>query len=672
MADKKYLTIDNRRVEIKNERNLLEIIRRTGIDLPTFCYHSELSIYGACRLCVVEIEGMGIVTSCSTTPQEGMVVSTNTNELREMRKVYLKLLLANHHQTCTTCSKSGACRLQDLSNRLGIREIPFSEEYKPKPVDSSSPSLIRDPNKCVLCGDCVRACEEIQSVGAIDFANRGADTIVSPAFLKNLDAVECVYCGMCAGVCPTGSITPKFETEKVWNALNDKKKTVAVQIAPAIRVAIGEMFGLEPGEVSTGRLVAAMKLLGFDQVYDTSFAADLTVLEESTEFIDRKTKGEKLPLFTSCCPAWVKFAEQFYPDLLGNLSSCRSPQQMFGSVARKTLPEQLNVKNEDLYLVSIMPCTAKKFEAQRDEFKTDGHRDVDVVLTTQELGMMIKEAGIDFSGLTPESLDMPMGFKTGAGVIFGVTGGVSEAVLRFAAEKLTGKKVAETDYNQVRGNEDIRETEIEIGDIKLKLAVVHGLKNARKVAEMIRAGECDYDFVEVMSCPGGCIAGAGQPFSKDYNYKQKRQNGLYVSDKGLQLHKSQDNPYLQSCYADALGGEPGSHTAHELLHTKYKTRRRIESDHIEIGSEDEAKISVNVCVGTSCHLRGSRKILQDMMDYVHQKDLEDKVNIQATFCFEKCDKGPNVRIDDKIISKCDSAKAVEELNNALAEVSSKK
>lgn len=665
MADKKYLTIDGRQTLIGDERNLLEIIRGIGIDLPTFCYHSELSIYGACRLCVVEIEGMGIVTSCSTTPREGMVVKTNTDELREMRKVYLKLLLANHHQKCTTCSKSSSCRLQDLTNRLGIREIPFADEYIPKPIDNTSPSIIRDPNKCVLCGDCVRACEEIQGIGAIDFVNRGADTIVSPAFLKNLDAVECVYCGLCATVCPTGAITPKFETEKVWPALNDPTKKVAVQIAPAVRVAIGEMFGMEAGEISTGKMVAALKLLGFDQVYDTSFAADMTILEEVTEFIERKKKGEKLPLFTSCCPAWVKFAEQFYPDLLGNISSCKSPQQMFGAVARKTLPAEMGVENKDLFLVSIMPCTAKKFEAQREEFQTDGFRDVDVVLTTQELGMMIKEAGISFQDLTPESLDLPMGFKTGAGVIFGTTGGVSEAVLRYAAEVLSGEKLKQNDFKEVRGDDDIRVMETEVGGIKLKLAVVHGLKSAKIVAEQIRAGQCDYDFVEVMSCPGGCIAGAGQPVSKDYDYKQKRQQGLYNNDKRLQLHKSQDNPFLQKCYAETLGGKPGSHQAHQMLHTKYKTRRRIDSEKIEIGTPDESKVSVNVCVGTSCHLRGSQAVLQDLMSYVHDNDLEDKVNVLATFCFEKCDKGPNVRIGGDVINKCDSAMAIEALKEAI-------
>lgn len=663
-ADKKYLTVDGRKVAIENDRNLLELIRRMGIELPTFCYHSDLSVYGACRLCVVEIDGMGVVASCSTSPREGMVVRTNTNELREMRKVYVKLLLANHHKSCFTCSKSGACKLQDLAHRLGIQEVPFDAVVEPKPVDNVSPSLIRDPNKCVLCGDCVRACSEIQGVGAIDFVNRGADTIVAPAFQKNLNEVECVYCGLCATVCPTGAITPKSDIQKVWDAINDPEVKVVAQVAPAVRVALGEMFGYEPGEVTMGKIVAALKLMQFDAVYDTSFAADLTVLEESNEFIQRKVKGEKLPQFTSCCPAWIKYAEQFCPDLLPNLSSCKSPQQMFGSVAKDTLPKEFGVTADKLFSVSIMPCTAKKFEAERDEFKKDGVKDVDAVITTQELGKMIQETGIQFKELTPASLDLPLGFKTGAGVIFGVTGGVSEAVLRYASEKLTGEKVKDVDFCEVRGTDGVREFKTSIGGIELKLGVVHGLKNAGKVIEKIRKGECDYDFIEVMSCPGGCIAGAGQPVSWDNKVKDKRTKGLYDNDKRLQVHKSQDNPYLAQCYDKHLG-EIGGHKAHELLHTSYKTRRRIGGQCINLSEqvEDSDTLSVSVCVGTCCHLKGSQDILNNLASMIKEKGIDDKVSINATFCFENCDKGPNVKVGDNLIGEATFdavAKAIDE------------
>ena len=443
---------------------------------------------------------------------------------------------------------------------------------------------------------------------------------------------------------------------------------MVVQIAPAVRVALGEMFGLEAGVVTTGKMVAALKMLGFDKVFDTSFAADLTVLEETTEFLGRKTRGERLPQFTSCCPAWVKYAEQFCPELLPNLSSCRSPQQMFGSLAKATLPETLGIDRGDLFVVSIMPCTAKKFEAQRPEFQAGGHPDVDAVLTTQEFGKMIKQAGIQFNQLTPESLDLPLGFKTGAGVIFGVTGGVSEAVLRFAYEKLTGVKLDSADFAEVRGPQGVRIRQIKLGDVELKLAIVHGLKNARAIAEDVRAGKADYDFVEVMACPGGCIAGAGQPVSFEQDTRQRRTQGLYDADKTLQLHASQENPYLAQCYSSTLDGI-GGHRAHELLHTGSSSRKRVMDEGFSVLDPSGARaLEINVCVGTGCYLRGSQRLLQQLVNYVKDQGLERTVDVRATFCFEACDKGPNVKIGEVVMHRCSFEMVRAELDKQLRQV----
>jgi len=659
------LTIDHLVVPIDGERNILDLARGVGIDIPSFCYHSELSTYGACRLCLVDIEGRGIVASCSTPPEPGMVVRTHTEEIRRMRRVALELILANHEQTCPTCAKNTSCRLQSLSRKLGVDQVRFKPTHKPQPVDCSSLSLIRNPNKCILCGDCVRACREIQGVGAIDFAFRGAASCVVPAFGRNLNDVECVNCGLCASVCPTGALTPRPEIEAVWKDLENSEKTVVVQIAPAVRVALGEAFGLEPGAVETGRIVAALKALGFDQVYDTSFAADLTVIEEATEFIERKQASRRLPQFTSCCPAWVKFAEQFCPDMLENLSSCRSPQQMFGSLAKEILPRQLGCKPENLAVVSIMPCTAKKFEAKQPKFLRDGRPDVDHVLTTQELAQMIEEAGIRFTELEPQSLDMPLGFKTGAGVIFGASGGVTEAVLRYAVEKLRGVTLAVVDFNEVRGDKCLREAEITVADVTLKLAVVHGLKNAATLVEQIRKGECHYDLIEVMACPGGCIGGAGQPVTIDHAVRAQRSKGLYNADKMMQLHKSQDNHIVSECYAKHLEG-PGGHTAHRLLHTTYHNRRRILGNPLVVLDSDEPpKVLISVCVGTSCFIRGSQNLLKKLIQYVESQDLDDIVEIQATFCFERCNRGPTVRVGGQVLEHCTYEMACAAIEDAL-------
>ena len=672
MVSDSTLTIDGKIVAIQGERNLLELVRKANIDLPTFCYHSDLSVYGACRLCLVDVQGRGIQAACSTPPQPDMIVRTQTQELREIRRISIELLLANHDQSCPTCPKSASCQLQALARRLGVQKVRFHSVHKPKPVDRSTPSLVRDPNKCVLCGDCVRVCNEIQGVGAIDFAHRGSNVCVVPAFGKDLAGVECVHCGQCASVCPTGALTPASASDDVFAALDKPELTVVAQIAPAVRVALGELFGMAAGELATGHIVAALKQMGFKQVYDTAFAADLTVLEEATEFLKRKTSGQKLPQFTSCCPAWVKFAEQYYPQLLGHLSSCRSPQQMFGSLARQILPKLLGIQPENLVVVSIMPCTAKKFEAGRPEFAPQGRRDVDHVVTTQELGLMIEQAGITFSKLQPESLDMPMGFKTGAGVIFGASGGVTEAVLRYAAEKISGSQLGSVDFQAVRGQEGLRTAVVDAGGVSLKLALVHGLRNARRLADQVRDGKCDYDLIEVMACPGGCIGGAGQPVSRDGGVRQRRARGLYDCDKTLQLHKSQDNPMVHDCYACHLG-EIGSEKAHHLLHTKYHSRRRITDQDFQVTEAQDAaapaaQVEVGVCVGTSCYVRGAQDLLSRLIRHIRDRGLEKVVDVRATFCYEACNRGPTVSFNGKAVEKCTFEKACAALEEELLKI----
>jgi NADH-quinone oxidoreductase subunit G len=646
------LTIDGRPVVIDGERNILEMIRKAGIDLPTFCYHSELSVYGACRLCLVDIEGRGIQGACSTPPEPGLKVRTMTEEIREIRKISVELLLANHDQRCPTCPRSSNCQLQNLARQLGIEKVRFKSVHEPEPLDASSPSLVRDPNKCVLCGDCVRVCDEIQSVGAIDFAFRGHDAAVIPSFGRNLADVECVNCGQCASACPTGALAPKYEMEEVWKLLHNPNYKVVVQVAPAVRVALGECFGMEPGSVTLGQMVSALKMLGFHQVYDTSFAADLTVIEEGTEFLERKARQVKGPMFTSCCPAWVKFAEQYYPDLLPKLSTCRSPQQMFGSLAKHVLPEKLGITRENLKVVSVMPCTAKKYEAGLEKFQQDGMRDVDHVLTTVELARMILSAGLRFSDLPPASFDMPFGFTTGAGVLFGGSGGVTEAVLRFAVEKVTGRPLANVDFEEVRGEKGLRSATVPLGGGVLKIAIVHGLRNARLVAEQVKSGEAEYDLVEVMACPGGCVGGAGQPTKLNGTARKARAKGLLQIDKMLQLQKSQDNVFVTECYTRFLGGV-GKGKAHQLLHTHYQSRRRVADDAFPLfDSTASKKVQVNVCLGTSCFLRGSEKILRGLMRHAEENGLEKVVDIRGHFCLEQCDNGPGVEVNGERVEQC--------------------
>ncbi len=665
MENRKQITIDGKRVFFDNERNLLEVIRKTNIEIPTFCYHSELSIYGACRLCIVDIEGRGIQASCSIPPEEGMVVKTNTEEIRKIRKINIELLLASYNHNCPTCGKNTNCKLQELAHRLGVKKIRYKKSDNELPIDTSSDALVRDPNKCILCGDCVRACEEIQGIGAIDFINRGASVKVQPAFNKNLSEVNCVDCGQCARVCPTGAIMPKSETDQVWKDIFNPEKMVIAQIAPAVRVAIGEAFGRKPGSVLTGQTVAALKALGFDKVFDTSFTADLTVIEEANEFIERKRNNENLPLLTSCCPSWVKYAEQFYPEFLNNISSCRSPQQMFGSLAKKVLPKEYGVETKNIVIVSVMPCTAKKSEAKRPEFYTDGIPEVDHVITTQELVSMMNEAGVNFNKLSPESLDMPFGFKTGAGVIFGNSGGVSEAVLRYAYEKTNGVKLENADFHEVRGKEGIREISIKLGGNEIKMAIVQGLKNASRVMDDVKEGRRKLDMIEVMSCPGGCIGGAGQPVCMNTDTRDSRKAALYEADKMLQLHKPQENPFIKQLYAKTFNGK-NAIDPHEILHTKYYNRKRISGQSISILGTESPKVEISVCVGTNCFVKGSQQLLRQLLDYVDKHGLSEMVSVKAGFCMENCEQAPNATFNGKLVPNATLKKIIVLLESELA------
>ena len=558
----KYMTINNRKVAFDDEKNVLSVIRKSGIDLPTFCYHSELSTYGACRMCVVEDDRGKIFASCSEVPRDGMVIYTNTPRLQHHRKMILELLLSSHCRDCTTCKKNGVCTLQNLAKQLGVSYIRFENNKPTLPLDESSDCIVRDPNKCILCGDCVRTCDEIQGLGILDFAYRGSNMQVMPAFNRTMAETDCVGCGQCRVVCPTGAITIKQNIHPVWMALSDKNTRVVAQIAPAVRVAVGDKFGIPKGENALGQLVAALRRMGFDEIYDTNFGADLTVMEEAKEFVERLESGENLPLFTSCCPAWVKFCENKYPDLRKHISTCRSPQEMFGAIIK----EEARMNKEDTrktMVVSIMPCTAKKAEILRPEHYTDGEQNVDLVLTTTEITRMIKEAGIDLSQMPSEALDMPFGLSSGAGAIFGVTGGVTEAVLRRLVDSSAAEDLENISFTGIRGTEGIKEAVVDFHGRELKLAVVNGLRNAEEVMKKIQSGEVYYDFVEVMACKRGCMAGGGQPVPIGPRTKAARFEGIYKIDSVAQIKRSNENPIIQTLYDGLLKGKE-----HKLLHNE--------------------------------------------------------------------------------------------------------
>lgn len=568
------VTVDGIQVQVAKTATVLEAAHAAGIKIPTLCYHPELRPEGNCRVCMVEVVGArSLVASCVYPVQEGMVVHTNTPAVREARKMVVELMLANHPPDCLSCQKNLNCELQTIAAELGIRKVRFEGERKNYPLDQENPSLVRDQNKCILCGRCIRACSERQGVNVYSFANRGFKTMVVPAFNQGLHQVGCTYCGQCASVCPTGAIVVKDDTEPVWQALSNKEKHVVVQTAPAVRVALGEALELPPGTVVTGKMVAALKRLGFDRVFDTNFTADVTIMEEGSELLHRLQTGGKLPMITSCSPGWVNFAELNYPDLLDHLSTAKSPQQMFGALVKTYYAEKSGIDPKQIVSVSVMPCTAKKAEAVRPEINASDYQDVDYVLTTQELAAMIRQAGIDFATLPEEEYDAPMGIGTGAGVIFGATGGVMEAALRTVYELVTGKELPCIEFFNVRGLDGVKEAEVKIGDQKLKIAVAHTLLNARKLLDKVRAGEADYHFIEIMACPGGCIGGGGQPIAKATGFRQKRLDAIYQCDTNSQFRKSHLNPAVKELY-DTWLGKPLGEKSHRLLHTHYQQQQR--------------------------------------------------------------------------------------------------
>ena len=573
------LTIDNIPISVPEGTTILEAARKINIDIPTLCFLKDINEVGDCRMCVVEVEGRrGFATACIQKVEEGMVVRTNTDAVIEARRLVLDLILSNHDRECLTCTRNGNCELQRLAQDFNLTEIEYKGDRNKHEIDDLSPSIIRDFNKCVLCRRCVATCKNVQGIGAIDCAERGFNSCISTVGNKSLNDVNCTLCGQCIEACPVGALREKDNTNEVWRKLKDKDTFVVVQTAPAVRVGLGEEFGFPIGTNVAGKMTTALRKLGFDKVFDTNTGADFTIMEEANEFIERISNGGTLPMITSCCPAWVKYIEMNYPDQLENVSSCKSPHQMFGAIVKSYYAEKENIDPSKIFVVSVMPCIAKKYESKRDYQAGTGYPDVDAVITTRELARMIKQAHIDFCELDEAGFDNPMGEATGAAAIFGTTGGVMEAALRTVADRLEGRNLEEIDYVQVRGEKGIKRAELEVAGKKVKIVVASGLKNAQTIMEEIKSGKADYQFVEIMACPGGCVMGGGQPIKSSktrsqVDVRRKRADALYSIDEKTTIRKSHENPILKKIYEEYLGN-PGSKRAEQLLHTKYSAKEK--------------------------------------------------------------------------------------------------
>lgn len=581
MSDKKMinLKIDDKEIQVEEGTTILQAARQASIDIPTLCFLKDINEIGDCRMCIVQVDGRrGFTTSCIQKVEEGMVVKTHSKEVIEARKVILDLILSNHQRDCLTCTRNGNCELQNLAVKFNVTGIEYEGETNKHQIDDLSPSIVRDFNKCILCRRCVSVCKKVQEIGAIDCINRGFNSCISTVGDNSLNDVNCTFCGQCIEACPVGALREKDSIEEAWEKLKDPDTYVIVQTAPAVRVALGEEFGMPIGTNVTGKMVAALKRLGFDKVFDTNTGADFTIMEEGTEFIQRLNENYNLPMITSCSPGWVRYVEANYPENIKYLSSCKSPHEMFGALIKTYYAEKNNIDPEKIYVVSVMPCIAKKYERQRTELKNNGMYDVDCVLTTRELARMIKQANIEFSELENEEFDNPMGEATGAGAIFGVTGGVMEAALRTASEILSGEELENIDFKQVRGEEGIRRAILKIGERDIKVVVANGLGNAKIIMEEIKSGKADYQFVEIMACPGGCIMGGGQPIKNSkiratVDVRKKRADAMYTIDEKSQIRKSHENPVLKQIYSEYIG-VPGGHKAHELFHTTYSKKQK--------------------------------------------------------------------------------------------------